>query len=363
MKNKIATIMICTLCLIIFPSRLGAEETVNSLKSDVERANENIKSNQEKIDKKEEEIATLTEKINKAESDLDKVKTNVADNEQEIKKLNKEIKSKEDQIKQLKKELAKRVEQTENLLILLQRNHNVNMAVELLYSGEGSLMEKISTMHSLNRLSEKTMEEVEKTMQIQTKLSTEKESLEAQKVEVKNEQESLKKQGSELIEKSTKQEETKMKVLDEIASLKGQTYEEQQKMLKKADLMATYKAAGCSGDDVYGTDCAVPIKVNTGDIKASDINTKGGSYVKKLKSNYYANWVINKESGWNPTAVNATSGAYGICQSLPGTKMAAAGSDWKTNIETQAKWCDAYANSRYGGWEGAYDHHQIYNWF
>ena len=67
----------------------------------------------------------------------------------------------------------------------------------------------------------------------------------------------------------------------------------------------------------------------------------------------YVNYIISRESNWRPTAANP-SGAYGLCQSLPGSKMASAGSDWRTNPITQLKWCSGYA-SRYGGWGGAYN--------
>jgi surface antigen len=52
------------------------------------------------------------------------------------------------------------------------------------------------------------------------------------------------------------------------------------------------------------------------------------------------------ESGWRVDAENASSGAYGIPQSLPGSKMASAGADWKTNGVTQVKWGLGYIRSR-----------------
>lgn len=68
----------------------------------------------------------------------------------------------------------------------------------------------------------------------------------------------------------------------------------------------------------------------------------------------YANFIISHESGWRTTAQNS-SGAYGLCQALPGSKMASAGGDWATNPITQLRWCDGYA-SRYGGWAGSYSY-------
>jgi hypothetical protein len=63
----------------------------------------------------------------------------------------------------------------------------------------------------------------------------------------------------------------------------------------------------------------------------------------------------NKESGWSWSATNASSGAYGIPQSLPGWKMASAGSDWLTNPATQIAWGMGYIASVYGSPCGALD--------
>ena len=68
----------------------------------------------------------------------------------------------------------------------------------------------------------------------------------------------------------------------------------------------------------------------------------------------YANFIISHESGWRVTAANP-SGAYGLCQALPGSKMSIDGGDWATNPITQLRWCNGYA-ARYGGWYGSYNH-------
>lgn len=54
------------------------------------------------------------------------------------------------------------------------------------------------------------------------------------------------------------------------------------------------------------------------------------------------------ESGWNPYALNKSSGAYGIPQALPASKMASAGADWRTNPATQIRWGLGYIKGRYG---------------
>jgi uncharacterized protein YabE (DUF348 family) len=76
----------------------------------------------------------------------------------------------------------------------------------------------------------------------------------------------------------------------------------------------------------------------------------------------YVDYIVSHESGWNPAATNS-SGTYGLCQALPGSKMASAGADWMTNPVTQLRWCNGYAVGRYGSWAAAYSHWLAYhNW-
>ncbi len=71
----------------------------------------------------------------------------------------------------------------------------------------------------------------------------------------------------------------------------------------------------------------------------------------------------NKESRWNVYAQNASSGAYGIPQALPGSKMASAGADWATNPVTQITWGLGYVEARYGDPCGAWAHSQRVGWY
>ncbi|MFC8507438.1 transglycosylase SLT domain-containing protein [Streptomyces sp. NPDC057411] len=73
--------------------------------------------------------------------------------------------------------------------------------------------------------------------------------------------------------------------------------------------------------------------------------------------------IVEHESGWNHTATNSSSGAYGLVQALPGSKMASAGSDWKTNPATQIKWGLNYMNERYGSPNGAWEFWQSHGWY
>jgi hypothetical protein len=63
-----------------------------------------------------------------------------------------------------------------------------------------------------------------------------------------------------------------------------------------------------------------------------------------------------QESGWRANALNSSSGAYGIPQALPASKLAAAGADWRTNARTQVNWGLAYIKSSYGTPCGAWNH-------
>ncbi len=73
--------------------------------------------------------------------------------------------------------------------------------------------------------------------------------------------------------------------------------------------------------------------------------------------------LFQKESGWNPSAQNASSGAYGIPQALPGSKMGTVAADWRTNPATQITWGLNYIAGRYGTPCGAWSHSQSVGWY
>lgn len=69
------------------------------------------------------------------------------------------------------------------------------------------------------------------------------------------------------------------------------------------------------------------------------------------------------ESGWNERAHNGSSGAHGIPQALPGSKMSTAGPNWESNPRTQIKWGLRYIKYRYGSPCGAWGHFQATGWY
>lgn len=70
-----------------------------------------------------------------------------------------------------------------------------------------------------------------------------------------------------------------------------------------------------------------------------------------------------RESNWRHTSHNPYSGAHGIPQALPGSKMATAGADWRTNPKTQIRWGLSYIKSRYGSPCGAWNAFQYKGWY
>jgi len=86
----------------------------------------------------------------------------------------------------------------------------------------------------------------------------------------------------------------------------------------------------------------VPPSLNKGDPKAYALSQVGATQF------YCVDQIFTHESHWNPFDYNKSSGAYGIPQAVPGSKMSTMGADWKTNPITQVKWGLNYMNQRYG---------------
>lgn len=73
----------------------------------------------------------------------------------------------------------------------------------------------------------------------------------------------------------------------------------------------------------------------------------------------YADFMVQKESGWNPNAMNASSGACGLAQALPCSKL---GSNWNDPV-VALNWMNNYVNGRYGGWQQAYNFWVANRWY
>lgn len=109
-----------------------------------------------------------------------------------------------------------------------------------------------------------------------------------------------------------------------------------------------------------------------GTTRATGTKAEYQAYAKDLCLNTYG-WTENdfnclvklweRESNWNPNAHNKSSGAHGIPQSLPASKMASEGSDYYTNGKTQIRWGLKYIKSRYGSPSKAWAHSQQKGWY
>ena len=141
------------------------------------------------------------------------------------------------------------------------------------------------------------------------------------------------------------------------------TIEEQQKQIEalkiaKANKTTTTSRGGSSTNE------RIPAATGT--------KAEYQAYARNLCLNTYG-WSENdvqcliklwtKESNWNPNAHNSSSGAHGIPQSLPASKMASEGSDYLTNYKTQIRWGLKYIKNRYGTPAKAWAHFQNHNWY
>ncbi|MFP8940408.1 transglycosylase SLT domain-containing protein [Streptomyces fenghuangensis] len=105
------------------------------------------------------------------------------------------------------------------------------------------------------------------------------------------------------------------------------------------------------------TDFAVQSSYTVAEVKAMAQQIVGAGQFQCFSS------IVERESGWNYKAQNPSSGAYGLVQALPGSKMASAGADWQTNPATQIKWGLNYMNDRYGSPCGAWEFWQANHWY
>lgn len=160
---------------------------------------------------------------------------------------------------------------------------------------------------------------------------------------------------------------------DEVAQITEQVSEQTQQqpssqLLQVAQTAVAVQAA--QGDALVSADTPVPVAVST--TPAVVANPTGAQAVaweqvqaRGWGADQFACLVSlwNKESGWRVNAANASSGAYGIPQALPGSKMASAGADWQTNAATQITWGLGYIAGRYSTPCGAWTHSQSTGWY
>lgn len=129
-------------------------------------------------------------------------------------------------------------------------------------------------------------------------------------------------------------------------------------------------ASGVTANPVSGSGGSVPPSIGNVSANQSSSKSQLEQYAFSQFSHYgwgtdqeqYLIKLWDQESGWRWNAANP-SGAYGIPQSLPASKMASAGADYRTNPETQIRWGLSYISSVYHNPQGAWNHEVANNWY
>jgi Transglycosylase SLT domain len=124
---------------------------------------------------------------------------------------------------------------------------------------------------------------------------------------------------------------------------------------RRARLAAAAAAEAAAAGSQSSGGSAAPVSVPTGSPQQIAMAMLG-SYGWSSSEFSCLDQLWTRESGWNPQAANPYSGAYGIPQALPGSKMASAGADWATNPATQIRWGLGYIREMYGSPCGAWSH-------
>ncbi|WP_109002861.1 transglycosylase SLT domain-containing protein [Streptomyces rishiriensis] len=129
---------------------------------------------------------------------------------------------------------------------------------------------------------------------------------------------------------------------------KAEAEKEAKEAKERAQTKAATETQSASGSATF---------VQQGSYSASEVQAIARQIVPGGQFQCFSN-IVEHESGWNYKAVNPSSGAYGLVQAYPGSKMSSAGADWRTNPATQIKWGLNYMNVRYGSPCDAWDYWQ-----
>lgn len=172
-------------------------------------------------------------------------------------------------------------------------------------------------------------------------------------------------------EKTLQLEKEKAEKIAEQARLKAEAEEEARLEAEKE----AEEAARLKAEQEHKNSLSTQQNTQSLNIDNNYSNTSDGVLTSPYENREYARSVIsaeefqcadklvNRESGWVTNATNPSSGAYGVPQSLPASKLASAGADWKTNGKTQFNWMISYVNSRYGNFCNALNFSYNNGWY
>lgn len=337
-----------------------------------------------------DELTELTKEQQKLKADIDEKAQAITDAQIEIDALNTTIESNQNEMDNLTAEVTEKQQDLDrqmtnfkSTLELLQRLSNNNALLSYVASSDNFLL-KINNVMELSTMIDNNIQGVTADIESINKALSSTKSYQEQN---KSNQE----KSQALIDEQKKMEEQLRSQLQEVDSSVLTVTEQisveeaakneakQREQMEKEAAKAIEKANQKAENETQKQEPAVEEKEDE-ETSPVDVDTGGSSYpsngnVSAYKNQLlsaagisssdmqYVDYIISKESGWNYLIANAYSGAYGLCQALPGSKMASSGSDWATNPETQMKWCNSYAQSRYGSWQGAYDFWIKNNWW
>ncbi len=351
------------------------------------------------------DIADSTTKINEYQTSLNTASIEVEQSTKQIEKLN-------DEISILKDKLADDKDSVGDLLTIMQKIDNQNSFIKYMTNDNGeSLLVKFRNLVKINSLLATNLNEMHDDLvnlndqvnqvELATNEKKQKQSeieslLAEQQAEESNLKENLAGVDSDLLdakeqlsieqaqelqrqaEEEAAKEEAAAKAAEEEAAKEqaekeaaAKAEDEQNNQTNNDDSEETVDDGDTDtdGGDIDGgdtdggdTDGGDSIYPSNGDVSSIKNQLMAGSGISS--SDYeYVDYIVTHESGWNYLISNSVSGAYGLCQALPGSKMSSSGSDWATNPQTQMNWCNSYAISSYGSWAGAYSFWQANNWW
>lgn len=349
---------------------------------------ENLTEEQEEL---KAEISKSTTKIDEYQQELNTVNAEIASNESEIQSLNSEIDS-------LKSQVEDMVAASSDTLVIMQKLNNQNTFVKYLIEDNGenfflkyqnlqqltsTLTINVSDLIANIKTMQSNLNTVEEINQENISLKSESESVLEKQIKKEDElrdtlsdvdsslldasQQLTLEQAKELEVSEVKEEETKKK--EETTEVTAKAEEDKTAEVEEPEVVEPEVSEVVEPEVPEVVEPEVPEVVEPDSKYPADGNVSG--YKNQImsaagisSSDYeYVDYIISHESSWNYLISNSVSGAYGLCQALPASKMSSSGSDWATNPETQMSWCNSYAISSYGSWSQAYDYWLEHNWW
>lgn len=269
------------------------------------------------------DTTTLTKEQESVKTDIDDVNDKIMEYEDEINDLKDDMEDNEEKISDLEAEQKDNQEKIEtsrdgldSTLMMMQKMNNTNMIATYFYDENTLDNNYFLKLDNINTMFESMSSDIN--VFVKEIEDAQKDIDAANKIKKQN-----KKDLDKINKKLAEQEELETSLKQELADIEEE--------LGKVALTSSGGSSSSNKEAI----------MSAAGISSSDYT--------------YVDYIISKESGWDSTAANPMSSAYGLCQALPGSKMASAGSDWSTNAVTQMKWCNSYATDRYGSWAGAYN--------